>query len=49
MGWRELLAWLKAMRRQREAVKPKHDSWSVHDPWFDQMHERARQEARAPY
>lgn len=46
MGWLELLSWIKAMRRQQAAQRPKHDSWSVEDPWFAQQHERARREAR---
>lgn len=44
MGWRELLAWLKAMNRQREGPKASPDSWAVHDPWFEQQHEKAARE-----
>lgn len=46
MGWLELLAWVKAMKRQREAGQPSPDSWAVEDPWFAEQHARAAREAR---
>lgn len=44
MGWRELLAWLAAMKRQRDGPKPKEDSWEVEDPWFQEQVDRKYRE-----
>jgi hypothetical protein len=45
IGWLELLAWIKAMKRQREVPQPSPDSWDVRDPWFDEQR-KLRQEQR---
>lgn len=43
MGWRELNAWLRVMKRQTEGEQPDPYSWKAPDPWFDETRAKIAQ------
>ena len=47
MGWGEFIGWLRAMKREDEAMEPSPGSWAGadQDPWWQQAR-RERDEKR---
>jgi len=48
MGWIELMAWVKAMRRQTQGEQTSPDSWAgaEKDPWWAEQHKKRDEERR---
>jgi len=49
MGWRELMAWLKVMRRQQEGKEVGPDSWegADRDPFWVNARRQREEERRS--